>query len=106
MPIYEYRCVACRRRVTVLTMRVGQPVDSACEHCGSRELERLMSRFTMGRSNDRRVDDLCDDAALDSDDPKAAARWVRRAADELGEDPGEDFDELVDDIEQGKDQPD
>src|SRR6185295_10076366 len=58
MPIYEYRCGGCRRKVTVLTLRVSEAVDPVCEHCGSRDLTRLMSRFAMVKSDDARLDDL------------------------------------------------
>jgi putative FmdB family regulatory protein len=103
MPIYEYRCTACRRKVTVLTLRVSEVVDPVCEHCGSRDLTRLLSRFAMVRSEESRLDDLTSDAALDGvdeSDPKSMARWMRKMGSELGEDAGENFDEMVDEIEQ------
>jgi putative FmdB family regulatory protein len=103
MPIYEYRCTACRRRVTRVTLRVSEPVVETCEHCGAHPLERLMSRFALGRSAGRRLDDLCDDPTLDSDDPEATAEWLRRMGSELGEDGGPEFDELVDDVAHGGD---
>ena len=104
MPIYEYRCRDCRRKSTILTLRVSEAVDGVCEHCGGRHLDRLMSRFALLRSDDRRLDDLTDDAAgagVDESDPKSVARWMRKMGEELGPDAGEDFDELVDDIERG-----
>ena len=104
MPIYEYRCTACRRKVTVLTLRVSETVDPVCDHCGSRELTRLLSRFAMVRSEDARLDDLTSDAALgdvDERDPKSMARWMRKMGSELGEDLGGDFDEMVGEMEGG-----
>jgi hypothetical protein len=85
-------------------MRVSEAVDPVCEHCGSHDLTRLLSRFAMVRSEDARLDDLTDDAALggvDENDPKSMARWMRKMGSELGEDAGEDFDEMVDELEQG-----
>jgi len=85
-------------------MRVSETVDPVCDHCGSRELTRLLSRFAMVRSDDARIDDLTDDASLadvDERDPKSMARWMRKMGSELGEDAGEDFDEMVDELEQG-----
>ena len=64
-----------------------------------------MSRFALVRSDDQRMDDLADDASsgdVDDSDPKSVARWMRKMGDELGPDAGEDFDELVDDIERGE----
>jgi putative FmdB family regulatory protein len=106
MPLYEYRCRACRRTVTLLTLRVSESVDPVCEHCGGRSLDRLMSRFALVRSEDQRLDDLADDAScgdVDESDPKSMARWMRKMGDELGPDAGEDFDELVDEVERGDD---
>jgi putative FmdB family regulatory protein len=102
MPIYEYRCGGCRRKVTVLTLRVSEEVSPSCEHCGSRDLARLMSRFAMLRSDEDRMDDLGDDAGdLDESDPKSVARWMRKMGKELGDDAGGDFDEMVDELEAG-----
>jgi len=101
MPIYEYRCTACRRKVTVLTMRVTEAVDPVCEHCGSRDLTRLLSRFAMVRSEDARLDDLTSDAALgdvDESDPKSMARWMKKMGDELGEDVGDDLEAMTDEM--------
>jgi putative FmdB family regulatory protein len=104
MPIYEYRCGSCRRKVSVLTLRVSEPVDAVCEHCGSRDLTRLMSRFATIRSEESRLDDLADPSSLsglDENDPKSMARWMRKMGRELGEDAGDDFDEMVDEMEAG-----
>src|SRR4029077_9241727 len=92
MPIYEYRCGACGKKVTVLTLRVSETVSPTCEHCGSHQLTRLMSRFAMLRSADARLDGLGDDAGgLDENDPKSVARWMRKMGKELGDDAGDDF---------------
>jgi putative FmdB family regulatory protein len=104
MPIYEYRCGGCKRKVTVLTLRASEAVDALCEHCGSRDLTRLMSRFAMVKSDDARLDDLTDDSSLsglDESDPKSMAKWMRKMGKELGEDAGDDFDEMVDEMEAG-----
>ena len=104
MPIYEYRCTGCKRKVTVLTLRISEAVDPVCEHCGSRALTRLMSRFALGRSEGSRLDSFADDASLaglDEKDPKSVARWMRKMGKELGEEAGDDFDEMVEDLEAG-----
>lgn len=102
MPIYEYRCGACGKHVTVLTLRVSERVTPTCERCGSRKLSRLMSRFALRRSDDARLDTLGDDAAgLDESDPRTVARWMRKMGKELGEDGGNDFAEMVDELEAG-----
>ena len=105
MPIYEYRCGGCKRTVSILTLRVSEVVEPVCEHCGSRALTRLMSRFALGRSEESRLDSLADDsslAGLDENDPKSMARWMRKMGKELGEDAGDDFDQMVDELEAGE----
>ncbi len=105
MPIYEYRCDSCKRKTSVLTLRASEIVEPTCSHCGGRALHRLMSRFAMLRSEDARMDSLADPGALgavDESDPKSMARWMRRMGKELGEDAaGEDFDEMVEEMEAG-----
>lgn len=104
MPIYEYRCGDCKRKVTVLTLRASEQVDPECDRCGSRKLTRLMSRFALVRSENSRTDDLSDPSSLsglDENDPKSMARWMRKMGKELGEDAGDDFDEMIDELEAG-----
>ncbi len=107
MPLYEYRCTACRKRVTVLTLRVGEETHPTCEHCGSTALERLMSRFAMVRSEEARLGALSDPSKLgdlDEHDPKSMARWMKRMGGELGDElGGGELDEMVEGIESGAD---
>lgn len=106
MPIYEYYCSDCRKRVSVLVRSISNPGTPACPRCAGTNLERLMSRFAVVRSEEDRLDDLADDVEglgdMDEDDPKAAARLLRKMKDEMGEDGGEDFDEAVDAMESGE----
>jgi len=104
MPIYEFRCRACGKRFSVLTLRVSERVRPQCDHCGSRSATRLLSRFAMPKSDEARLDALGDPDRLggvDEDDPKSVARWMRTMGREMGEDAGDDFDAMVDDLESG-----
>ncbi len=105
MPIYEYRCRKCRRRFSVLTLRVSEKVEPRCEHCGSAEADRLMSRFAMPKSEEARLDALADPSRfgdLDENDPKSLARWMRSVGKEMGEEfSGDEFDAMVDELESG-----
>ena len=106
MPIYEYRCQKCRKRVSILTLRVSEEVEPQCDKCGSKKLSRLMSRFAMPKSEEARLDALADPsslAGLDENDPKSMARWMRKMGKEMGDEfSGDDFDQMVDDLEAGK----
>lgn len=105
MPIYEYRCNKCRKRVSILTLRISEAVDPECEYCGSKDLSRLMSRFAMVKSEEARLDALSDPSSLsglDENDPKSMARWMRKMGKELGEEfSGDEFDQMVDEMEAG-----
>jgi putative FmdB family regulatory protein len=99
VPIYEYHCLDCRRRVSLFVRSISNPGTPACPRCGGQKLERLMSRFTRVRSEEDRLDALADPGALgdlDESDPKSVARWAKRMGRELGEDVGEDFDQMMD----------
>ena len=107
MPIYEYRCRQCRKRFSVLTLRVSEKAEPVCDKCGSSDADRLMSRFAMPKSEEARLDRLSDPSALgslDENDPKSMARWMRRMGSEMGDEvAGEDFDEMVEQMESGDD---
>ncbi len=107
MPIYEYRCRKCGKRLSVLTLRVSERPTPQCDKCGSRAADRLLSRFAMPKSEEARMESLADSSSLeglDENDPKSVARWMRKMGKEMGEDvAGEDFDEMIDDVEAGED---
>jgi putative FmdB family regulatory protein len=107
MPIYEYECIKCHRKSSILTMRISEKIDPVCSHCGSTEMNRLMSRFATPRSEDARMDSLADPSKLgdfDENDPKSVARMMRRMGSEMGEEfAGPEFDEAIDELENGGD---
>lgn len=105
MPIYEYVCLSCRRRSSILFRSFSQVSDPACSHCGSSEVRRLVSRFAVAKSEETRLDDLSDPGKfgnLDENDPRSVARWARQMGQEMGEDLGPEFDEMVDRMEAGE----
>jgi putative FmdB family regulatory protein len=98
VPIYEYLCQDCRRRVSLLVRSISNPGRPTCPRCGGHQLERLMSRFARLRSEDDRLDALADPSSfgdVDENDPKSVARWAKKMGKELGEDVGEDFDQMM-----------
>jgi hypothetical protein len=65
----------------------------------------LISRVSVVRSEDSRMDDLADPSMLgdlDEDDPKSIARWMRKMSAETGEDMPAEFDEVIDRLESGQ----
>jgi len=107
VPIYEYRCASCRRRVSIWWKTFGEAANGhpVCPRCGGVELSRLMSRVAVLRSEESRLDSLDDPAAfgdLDENDPRSMGRWMRRMSAEMGEDLGDEMTEMVDRLEAGE----
>lgn len=105
MPIYEFRCQACRRRVSVFQRSISAPLNATCSNCGSTDLRRLVSRFAVVRGEEALMDGLDDDsmlAGVDENDPKSMAAWARKMSSRFGEDVGPEFDEMVERMEAGE----
>ena len=99
MPIYEYECQGCRRRLSLLIRTMSAAEAPRCPRCGSAELSRLMSRFATVKSEDARLDSLADPSSLgdlDENDPRSVAQFVKKMGHEMGEDLGEDLDAAMD----------
>ena len=106
MPLYEYRCTSCKKRVTILTLRASEAVDAVCDRCGARTLERLMSRFAMGRTEESRLDSLADPSNLSGlyeNDPASTARWMKRMSREMGDEVGggSEIEQMADEMAAG-----
>lgn len=133
MPIYEYDCGECGRRVSLFFPSFGAVEartaagENRCPRCGSADLTRRMSRVRALRHTAAHVSmgaglsdggggddgDMPDEMAgmaaglegLDENDPKAVARWARQMKESMGEemDMGPEFDRALDRIEAGED---
>jgi len=99
VPIYEYECQGCRRRVSVLVRSLASHSSPRCTRCGSADMSRVMSRFATVKSDDARLESLADPTQygdLDENDPKSVARFMKRMGQEMGEDLGDDLDAAMD----------
>ncbi len=108
MPIYEYYCHDCKKRVSVFWRTFSEATEGTptCPECEGEELTRLVSRVRIVRSEESRLEDLADPSNLpdfDENDPKSLGRWMRKMSDEVGEDLGPEFDEVVGRLEAGED---
>jgi len=106
MPTYEYRCLDCRKRVSIYQSyeEYGRaPVR--CPKCGSANLQRLISRVRFARSEESRLDSLADPSDwgdVDEQDPRSLARMMRKMGSELGEEVPSEFDEVIGRLESGE----
>ena len=104
MPIYEFRCNACRRRTSVFTRSIGAPITAVCEHCGSTEVSRLISRVAVVRQEGDSLDNFDESslADVDENDPRSMARWVRKMSDKMGEPLDAEMEANLDRMEAGE----
>ncbi len=104
MPIYEYQCNQCFRKSTFLILTINSPQIPKCKHCGSEDVEKLISRVRMLKSDEARLESLADPSklsGLDENDPASMARWMKKMGKEMGEEfAGDDFDQMVDEAAQ------
>jgi len=102
MPIYEYSCQNCRRKMSFLVLSPAS-FEPVCKFCKSTDLEQLFSRFSSPKSEEQRMESLADPTTLgglDENDPASVARWMKKMGKAMGEDVGEDFDQIAEEAAQ------
>jgi putative FmdB family regulatory protein len=53
VPIYEYRCLDCRKKVSIFFRSFSTVTDPKCPECGGGNLERMFSRVVVRRGGSR-----------------------------------------------------
>jgi putative FmdB family regulatory protein len=105
MPVYEYRCKNCRRKVSVLVRGFSGAGEVSCSSCGSKDLTRLFSTFARLRTDQDVYGDILDDPVLVNrmmnNDPTAMVEWSRRMGGTEGEKLPE-YQEMVERLERGE----
>jgi len=107
MPIYEYYCGVCRKRVSVFfrTMSSASDANAVCPQCSGQHLRRLVSRVAVLKSEESRMDALADPslmAGLENEDPRALAHMMRKMSDEMGEPLDGEMTEVLGRLESGE----
>jgi putative FmdB family regulatory protein len=108
MPIYEYYCYDCKKRVSVFFRTFSDASDEGalCPNCEGKQLRRLVSKVRMLRSEESRLESLADPSlmsGLEGEDPRALASFMRRMSDEMGEPLDAEMTEVMDRLEAGED---
>lgn len=89
MPIYEYHCANCRRRVSLFSRRVSPPGRPCCPHCSGTDLERVFSRFAVLHPEEKlmeRRSDLRTYGDVNLKDASSVEGWVKRIGKSIGDD--------------------
>ena len=105
MPNYPYRCLDCKKRFErFMTFSEYGVIQVHCPHCNSQNVQRRITRVRFARSEESRLDDLSDMDNLEGleDDPRALGKMMRKMSNEMGEDVGPEFDEVVNRLEAGQ----
>lgn len=58
MPVYEYDCGGCGRRVSAFLKSVSAAEPSACPECGSPSITRAISRVVFVKSAETKLAEL------------------------------------------------
>ncbi len=60
MPIYQYDCNGCKKRVEVFfrTVAKAEAATPACPECGSKKLKRAVSLFARRKTAAQRLEDI------------------------------------------------
>jgi putative FmdB family regulatory protein len=103
MPIYEYKCTKCERLTSVFTRSVSSPAEAECRHCGSKKMERVMSKFAHHRSEGDIVRDFGSEPSRleDYKDPRQIGRWAERKFDEFGMEMPQEARKMIDAAREG-----
>jgi putative FmdB family regulatory protein len=99
MPIYEYICPQCNGRFSRLVRGFSDPSDLQCPRCQNTEVRRAISRVSVVRSEESRLESMGDPSMfsdLDESNPASVARWAKKMGQQMGEEMGDDWDEMVD----------
>jgi putative FmdB family regulatory protein len=120
MPIYEFYCPACHAIFSFLSRRGQSERTPPCPRCGGDRMTREVSRFAVtGRASENGADDdlPVDEATLmramegmerefggaDENDPREAARMMKRFSELTGLEYGESMREAMRRLESGED---
>jgi len=98
MPVYEYYCPTCEGRFSHLVREYDAP-PPPCPRCGTDQVEKLISRVSVARSDQaRQADYRARSRDVDPGDAREVARFLQQAgsvAEEAAPIEGDAFREIV-----------
>lgn len=96
VPIFEYKCANCGKKVTHLLGMTSEKDDEVCTFCGGRNLTKLVSKFRRGRSEDARVDEMADhlESIGEPESPAQMREIVKEMGRAMDDDMSDDMEEM------------
>jgi putative FmdB family regulatory protein len=89
MPIYEFICQNCQRRVSFLVRDISAPFVPKCSFCGSANLSRLISGFAYHKTLQTVWEESGEPKVQPGEnyykDPRNIGRWVEKKFQNMGE---------------------
>jgi len=52
MPIFDYKCKKCGKKVELIVLSSSEKGELKCPHCGSADIEKMFSSFNVGGPRD------------------------------------------------------
>ena len=104
MPLYEYLCQKCQRKV-MLYLPTSSETSPSCPRCGNDNLQRLFSTFSVrSKTYKDTYEDILSDSNLTrgmlADDPRALAEWNKRMG--QGEEVAPEYEDMIGRMEKGE----
>ena len=110
MPIYEYRCSNCKKKVSLFSRGFEVEAPIKCPHCGSTNLSRLFSSFRIGKGETYYRKDFYEEIlsdrqlvrGLESSDPQALAHWNKKMMQATGDEVAPEYEDFQGRLEAGE----
>jgi len=105
MPNYGYRCLDCRRKFDIFQTYEAYGKEAViCPHCQSSNVRRKFNRVRVKSGDRSHLEAMADPSRLAGidGDPRALGSMMREMQQELGEEMGGEFDEVVDRLNKGQ----
>jgi putative FmdB family regulatory protein len=89
MPIYEFTCQNCHRRMSFLVRDISTPFAPKCSSCGNTNLSRVVSGFAYHKSLKTVWEESGDTTMHPGDDyyrdPRNIGRWAEKKFQDMGQ---------------------
>lgn len=104
MPVYEFNCNACKARVQLFFRSMNPEKTGVCDHCGSADLQRVFSRFNVGRPafDASKFDKRAFLDGVDYMNPTSMANMMRRVNETFQDEPNDYMQEAIERLDHGE----